>query len=186
VPARLPPLTSGPRLPPLTGGPRLPPLTGRPRLSAPDCPALSSLSLSRLLPSGAKLSAPVSSHAPLLSLLCGPVFLVVESLPRALVLSLSASWASPVSSTLPAPAVDQRARTRARRRNPQPRHPPTRPSSFLSPARARTHSPASFHAAPLLLALYPRCPTSSKTRVRLPSHPARRRPRQATPSSAPR
>jgi hypothetical protein len=60
------------------------------------------------------------------------------------------------------------ARTCARHRNPQPRRSPTRPSSFLSPARACTHSPASFHVAPLSLALCPRRPTSPETRVRLP------------------
>jgi hypothetical protein len=36
-------------------------------------------------------------------------------------LSLSASWAFPVSSAIPAPAVDQRARTRSHRRDPRPR-----------------------------------------------------------------
>jgi hypothetical protein len=61
-----------------------------------------------------------------------------------------------------------------------------RPSSFLSPARARTHSHASFHAVPPSLALCSHRQTSPETRARLPGHLARRRLRQATPSSAPR
>jgi hypothetical protein len=82
--------------------------------------------------------------------------------------SLSASWASPVSSALPAPPWTS-ARALARRRNPRPLRSPTRPCSFFSPARARTrtrthtHSPASFHVAPLSLALCPRRPTSPGT-----------------------
>jgi hypothetical protein len=47
--------------------------------------------------------------------------------------SLSTSWASPVSSAIPALAKDQRARTRARRRNSRPRRLPTRPSSLFEP-----------------------------------------------------
>jgi hypothetical protein len=60
------------------------------------------------------------------------------------------------------------------------------PQPFLSPTRARTHSPASFHAVPPSLALCSRRQTSPKTRARFLVHLARRRARQATPSSAPR
>jgi hypothetical protein len=161
------------------------PLTGGPRLSAPDCPALSSLS--RSLPSGAKLSALISSpvHPSSLSALQAR-FTSRRAVAPTRPSSLSAPWASPVSSALPAPTVDQRACTHARRRNPQPRCPPTRPSSFFSPTHSRTHSPASFHTAPLPLALCPRRPTSPETHARLPGHLARRRPHQVTPSFAPR
>jgi hypothetical protein len=57
---------------------------------------------------------------------------------------------------------------------------------FLSTALTRTHFLASFHAAPLSLALCPRRSTSPETRARLLGHPARWRPRQATPSSTSR
>jgi hypothetical protein len=108
---------------------RLPPLTGGLRLSAADCPALSSLS--RSLPSGAELSAPVSSPVrPLPSLPRGPAIPDAEPLPHAPFLSLSAPWASPVSSALPAPAVDQSARTRACRRYPRPHHSAHAPALF--------------------------------------------------------
>jgi hypothetical protein len=62
--------------------------------------------------------------------------------------SLSTPWASPVSSALPAPAVDQRARTRARRRDPRPRHSAHAPAPFdprpcpHSLPRLISHSPA--------------------------------------------
>jgi hypothetical protein len=55
-------------------------------------------------------------RAPLPSLPCGPALPGAEPLPRALTLSLAAPWASSVSFAFPAPAVDQRARTRTRRR----------------------------------------------------------------------
>jgi hypothetical protein len=57
------------------------------------------------------------------------------------------------------------------------------PSSFLSLAHARTHSPASFHAVSPSLVLCSRRQTSPETHARLPGHLAHRRPRQATPSS---
>jgi hypothetical protein len=57
---------------------------------------------------------------------------------------------------------------------------------FLSPARTPTHSPASFRKAPPSLALCSRRPTSLETRAHIPCQPARRRPRPATQSSAPR
>jgi hypothetical protein len=76
--------------------------------------------------------------APPPSLSRGPSSPVAEPLPRVLALSLSATWASRVSSALPAPAVDQRSCTRARHRDPWPRRPPTRPSSLFEP-RLRPH-----------------------------------------------
>jgi hypothetical protein len=127
-------------------------------------PALSSLS--RSLPSGAKLSAPVPfAHAPLFPLcLVGPLCEAPSRYPRApvlsLSLSLSAPWACAISSALPTPAVDQRARTCARRRNPRPRRPPHAPPPLFEPRPCRTHSPTSFHAVPLPLALCSRRQTS--------------------------
>jgi hypothetical protein len=125
-------------------------------------------------------------HAPLPSLPCGPALPGVDPLPRALALSLAAPWASYVSFAFPVPAVDQRTRTRARRQDPRPRRPPSRHSSFLSTPRTRTHSPISFHAAPLSLALCPRRSTSPETHAHLSDHPARRKPRQATPELRPK
>jgi hypothetical protein len=57
------------------------------------------------------------------------------------------------------------------------------PQLLLSPARVRTHSPALFHTVPPSLVLCSCRQTSPETRARLPGHLARRRPRQATPSS---
>jgi hypothetical protein len=104
--------------------------------AATPSPTLSSLSLSRCPVGPSYRCQFLCPRAPLLSLLCGPVLLVVEPLPRALALSLAVPWASPVSSALPALAVDQRARTR---RNPRPQRLPTRPSSLFEP-RPRLHS----------------------------------------------
>jgi hypothetical protein len=58
----------------------------------------------------------------------------------------------------------------------------------LSPASAPHYPPppASFHAAPTSLALCPCRQQSPETRVHVPGHPARWRPRQTSPSSAPR
>jgi hypothetical protein len=61
---------------------------------------------------------------------------------------------------------------------------PRAPAPFLSPACVHTNSPASICTAPPSLALYSRRQTTPETRARLPGHLARRRPRQATPSSA--
>jgi hypothetical protein len=130
----------------------LPPLTGRPHLSALVCPAPSSLP--RSLPSGAKLLAPVPFARTLLFPLClaSPVRQSPSRCPMPSP-SLSAPWAFPVSSALPALAVDQRARTRALRRNSRPRRPPTRPSSLFEPGRARTHSRLISHSPALSRAL---------------------------------
>jgi hypothetical protein len=72
------------------------------------------------------------------------------------------------------------------RRDPRPRRPPTHPISFLSTTHTRTRSPIPFCTASLSLALYPRRSTSPETRARRAGHLARRKPRQATPSFAPR
>jgi hypothetical protein len=122
-------------------------------------------SLSRSQPSGARLSAPVSSPARPFSL-CAVGLPCQFRPPRA-----RRGPASTHSRTSPGSSATSLCQ---------------RPSSFLSPARARTHSPASFHAVPPSLALCPRRQTSSETCARLLGHLARRRSRQATPSSTPR
>jgi hypothetical protein len=112
---------------------------------------LALFSLSRSLPSGAELSAPVPfAHAPLFTLcLTGPLCQVPSRYPRALVLSLSLCVrAYTVSSDLPAPAVDQRARTRASRRNPRPRRPPHMPQLPFSAQPAPTLTPPPHFAQP--------------------------------------
>jgi hypothetical protein len=68
----------------------------------------------------------------------------------------------------------------------RPRRPPTHPSSFLSTTRARTRSPVPFRTASPSLALCPRRSASPETLARRASRPVRRKPRQTTPSSAPR
>ena len=97
-------------------------------------------SLSRSLPAGVDLSAPVASPSVPLFPLClvGPC---CQALSRCPVrpFSLSASWTLCVSSALLAPAVDRLVRTCAHRRNSRPRRPPTCPSSLLEP-RQRPHS----------------------------------------------
>jgi hypothetical protein len=98
-------------------------------------------SLSRAL--SARWGRPIGAscfplRTPLPSLPRGPALPGAEPLPRA-PLSLSVPWTLPVSSALPAPVVDRRVRTRARRRNSRPRRPPTRPSSLLEPCQ-RLHS----------------------------------------------
>jgi hypothetical protein len=97
---------------------RLLPLTGGPCLSAPVCPAPSSLSLSlsRSLPSGAKLSALVPFvRAPLFPLcLAGPV---CQSLSRCLCARPLSLRRGPPLSAAPSPCpLWTSARTRARRR----------------------------------------------------------------------
>jgi hypothetical protein len=89
-----------------------------------------------------------------LSLHRGPGSPVAESLPRAPLSSLSASWTLPVRSALPAPVVDQRVRTCARHRISRPRRPPKRPAPFLEPRQPHllphliSHSIALSHALP--------------------------------------
>jgi hypothetical protein len=161
-------------------------------LRAPDrrigSPLSRLLPLSRSLPSGADLSAPVSSPArpSSLSLSRRPGSPVVEALPHAspfLSLRCGPSMSVPPPAAL---AVDRRVRTRARCRISQPRCPPTRPAPFLEPRQCPALAPASFYAASPSLALCPRRRQPPETRALVPGHLARRRPRQASPSSAPR
>jgi hypothetical protein len=112
-----------------------PPVSGS---SPPRAP-----SLSRLLPSGADLSVPVffTGALPLsLSLSRRPGSLVSSHCPRASPF-LSTPWACPVSSAPSALAVDQRVRSRTRRRISRPRRPPTHLAPFLEPRRWPTHTP---------------------------------------------
>jgi hypothetical protein len=85
-----------------------------PPVSSGFLPRVLTLSLS--LPSWTGLSAPVAFHprAPRPLCLTGPIRHTPSRCPRAPALSLAASWDPSVSFALPAPAVDQRARTRAR------------------------------------------------------------------------
>jgi hypothetical protein len=92
----------------------------------------------------------------------------------------------PISSAFPAPVVDQRARIRAHLPESSATSPAHAPSSFFRLARARTRSPVPVRTASPSLALCPRRSASPKTRARRADHLARRRPCQATPSSAPR
>jgi hypothetical protein len=114
------------------------------RLSMAD-PLFRACSLSRSLPAGADLSAPVTSPALSLSLcVCvsrGPGTPVAELLPRAPLSSLSTPWTCPISSAPSALTVDRRVRTRARHRISRPRPPPTRPAPFLEPYQCPAHAP---------------------------------------------
>jgi hypothetical protein len=99
-------------------------------------------SLSRSLPSGAGLSAPVSFARSLsISLsVSWAQFASAEPLLPRVPFSLSVPWASLVSSSFPALAVDRRVRTRACRRVSRPRRPPTRPAPlFRAPPVPRAH-----------------------------------------------
>jgi hypothetical protein len=130
------------------------------------------------------------SSAPLPSLPRGPALPDTEPLPpRAHSLSLS------LSLSLCAVGLRCQLRPPRARRGPARTHSrtspessatmnPTRPSSLFEP-RPRPHSlPASFRTVSPSLALCSCRQTSPETCVRLPGHLARRRPRQATPSSA--
>jgi hypothetical protein len=84
-------------------------------------------------------------RVPLLSLSREPVLPGAEPLPpHPFSLSLSAPWAFPVSSALLAPAVDQRARTRARRRDPRPRRSAHTPAPFEPPPMPALTPPPHF------------------------------------------
>jgi hypothetical protein len=110
-------------------------------------------------------------------------FASAEPLPPRVLFSLSASWACLVSSVFFALIVDRRVRTRARRRVSRPRRPPTRPTPILEPRQCLALAPRLIsHTLVLSHAL----PSPPETRARVPDHPAHRRPRQASPSSAPR
>jgi hypothetical protein len=161
-------------------------LTGGPRLSAAVLPRAHPPSLARCLvgpicrrqfPSPPALSLS-------LSLSRRPGSQVAEPLPRAPLSSLSAPWACPVSSAPSALAVDRCVRTRARRRISRPRRLPTCPAPFLEPRQCPTHTPRLISLSFTLLALCPRRQPLTETRARVPGHLARRRPLQASPSSA--
>jgi hypothetical protein len=68
-------------------------------------------------------------------------FASAEPLPRASLFSLSTPWTLPVRSAFLAPAVDQRVRTRARRRVSRPRRLPTRLAPFIESCQCPTHTP---------------------------------------------
>jgi hypothetical protein len=98
-------------------------------------------SLSRSLPSGADLSAPVFLPRALsLSVSWAWIASHRAVAPRTPFL-LSAPWACPVSSAPSVLAVDRRVRTPARRRISRPQHPPTRPAPFLEPRQCPAHTP---------------------------------------------
>jgi hypothetical protein len=147
---------------------------------------LRALTLSRSLPSGADLSVPFFSTARALSLSRGPRSPVVESLPRASLFSLSAPWASPVSSTLSALAVDGAcALTHVAGFLGHDAHPHVQLPSY-SPTYAPRTPLTLFRAASPSLALCPRRQPPPETHAFIPGHLARRRPLRASPSSAPR
>jgi hypothetical protein len=108
--------------------------------------------------------------------------------------SLSAPWASPVSSAFFALAVDQRVRTRARRRVSRPRRPPMRPAPLFralpvprahpSPHFVQLHPlSCSAHAASRCRRPAPTFPTIQLTGDR--SKPPRAPPRGETPVPVP-
>jgi hypothetical protein len=57
---------------------------------------------------------------------------------------------------------------------------------FLEPRQCPAQTLASLRSTSSSLALCPCCQPPSETRARIPGHPARRRPLQASPSSTPR
>jgi hypothetical protein len=163
----------------------VPPERWTPPVSGGFLPRAPTLSLS--LPSGVRLSAPVSiAHSPLFPLcLAGSLRQTPSHYPCAPTLSLATPWDRPASPAFPAPVVDQRAPSRtfvgilghvAR----------PCPQLLLSTAHTRTLSPIPFRTTSLSLALYPRRSASPETRAHRAGHPTHRKPRQATPSSAPR
>jgi hypothetical protein len=115
-------------------------LTGGPRLSAAVLPRARPPSLARC-PVGPTCRRQFPSPVRSLSLSRGPGSPVTESLPPCVPFSLSASWAYLVSSVFPAPAVDRRVRTRARRQVSRSRRSPTRPAPFLEPRPCPAHTP---------------------------------------------
>jgi hypothetical protein len=137
------------------------------------------LSLSLSLPSGAGLSSPVAfARAPL-----------SPSASRAHLVSASNRYPPPPPTPTRPLSLSRCAMGppyQLRLPRARPRRPPTHPSSFFSTTCARTRFPVPFCTALLSLALCPRHSTSLMTRARRVRRPARRKPRQATPSSAPR
>jgi hypothetical protein len=118
-----------------------------------------------------------SQRAPLPSLSCGPTLPITEPLPpRTCSLSLCRG---PPLSTPPSPRPPwTSARTRAHRQDPRPHH-YAHAQPFLSPARARTHSPASVHAFPLSLSLALLTPPDPAGDPRPPPRPS------SSPETAP-
>jgi hypothetical protein len=87
-----------------------------------SCAPFPSLPLARCLVGLTCRCQLLRSRAPLLCLSHELVLPGAEPLPpHPFSLSLSVPWAFPVNFAIPAPAVDQRVRTRARRRDPRPR-----------------------------------------------------------------
>jgi hypothetical protein len=144
---------------------RTPPVSGSSLSRAP--------SLSLAAQWGRPVGASFFARALFLSLPRGPGSLVAEPLPRAPLFSLSTLWTFPVSSALPALAVDRRVCTHACRRISRPRRPPTRLSPFLEPRQCPALTPTSFRAAPPSLALCPCRQPPPETRARVPDHLAR-------------
>ena len=140
------------------------------------------------MPSRPNLSTPVTSTArsTSLSLSRGPGSQVPNRCPPHAPFSLSTPWACLVRSAFLTPAVDQRVRTRARRRVSRPRRPPTHPAPFLEP---RAHlSPHFAQLHPLsrsaLASSRRRRPTPAFLAIELAgyrSKPPRAQPRGETP-----
>jgi hypothetical protein len=103
---------------------------------------------------------------------------VLLSLYLSLSLYLVVSWASLVSSVFPTTTADSRLRARL---EDHPHHSLTCPSSFFSPARTRSASPASFHPRSPSLVLCHRRPWSPEILTRRAGHPALQKPRRAIP-----
>jgi hypothetical protein len=113
---------------------RTPPVSGNSPSRAP--------SLSRSLPSGTSLSVPVTSPARSPSLSVSRArFASRRAVAPRVPFTLSTPWTYLVSSTFLTPVVDQRVRTRARRRVSRPRRPPTHPALFLEPCQCPAHTP---------------------------------------------
>jgi hypothetical protein len=162
---------------------RTPPVSGR----SPHPRALS-LSLA-LCPVGLICRRPFFSTAralpPSLSLSRGPGSPVVEPLPRASLFSLSAPWASRVSSLRASPWTGACALAHVVGFLGHDAHPRVQLPSY-SPACAPRTPLTSFRTPSPSLVLCPRRQPPPETRVHVPDHPARRRLLQASPSSAPR
>jgi hypothetical protein len=137
-------------------------------------------------PSGANLSAPVSFARSLSLSLClaGPVRQSPSRCPaRPFLLSLRRGPSLPVPPPPRSPWTGACALTHVT--GFLGHDAPTRPESLLrAPLVPSLASLPHFTALPSLV-LCPRRQTAQETRARVPDHPARRRPRQDSPSSAP-
>ena len=116
-------------------------LTGGPRMSASALPHACPPSLARCPVGPTYWRQFLHSRAPSSLSASRARFTSAEPLPPCVPFSLSAPWACPVSSALPAPAVDRRVRTRARHQISRPRRPPTRPAPFLEPRQRSALAP---------------------------------------------